>query len=762
MESQEDLIDFQRFWPAIQRRWIFALAAFGSMMAVTAVYTFTKQPVYEANGQILLKQGNAASDLTGLGSQDLGSLSSLTARSSPVETEAAIVRSLPIVNDVIRTLKLRDYEGEILDAETFLQNLNVNNLRNTDILEISYKSIDPQEAVHVVDTLIDIYKRENIIDNREDLTSARKYVEQQLPAINAELRNLDLRIRAFKEQNRIADLTAEGTASVEIEAKLVEQFTEAQAQRAAATNQVSALQQRLGMTPQGGQVSNAISQSTGVQSVLAEYQKVESELAVARAELQPNHPKILALADKQSELRTLLGERVRTVVQGKQPSPNFAQDLQAGTTQQELVDSLIKAEVERIASTGAVAAINTVIFANNQRRATLPRLEQVLIELERRRGVAQGTYETLLKSLQSLRLSENQNVGNIRIVQAAILEPDPVSPRILLNLIIGGVLSTFLAIGVILLLESRDKSVKTADVLQELYALATLLGTIPLMKGVKQPEFSQNLQKRPTPELVVQSKPHSQMAEAYRTLRVNLKFLSSTDRPLKAIVLTSALPQEGKSTVAANLALAIAEAGYKVLLVDADLRLPTQHKIWELPNKSGLSNLITEDSDVNEHIQQLSERVHVLTAGTIPPNPLVLVESQRMGALIDKFCSLYDYVLIDSPPINAVADSLVLSRHVHGIVMVARLGVIDTSSAKIASGVLAKLNHPMLGLVINGDQNESRGSYYYGDYYGTNPDTSSVNGHSKFNGKSVAQIKSSEQLNETFSNDELPIDPLKK
>lgn len=714
MESQEELIDLQRFWPAIQRRWIYALAAFGSMMFITVVYTVTKQPVYRANAQILLKQGNSASDLSGLGGKDLGALSALTARSSPIETEAAIVRSLPIVNEVIRSLRLKNNQGELLDAETFLQNLDVNNLRNTDILGVSYKSINPQEALHVVDTLISVYKRENIIDNREDLTATRKYIEQQLPSVNAELRNLDLRIRNFKEQNRIADLTAEGTASVEIEAKLVEQFTEAQSQRAAATNQVSALQQRLGMTPQGGQVSNAISQSTGVQSVLEEYQKVESELAVARAELQPNHPKILALADKQSELRTLLGDRVRTVVQDKQLSPNLAQDLQAGKTQQELVDSLIKAEVDRIASTGAVGAINNVIFVNNQRRAALPRLEQILIELERRRGVAQGTYETLLKSLQNLRLSENQNVGNIRIIQTAILEPAPISPRILLNLVLGGVLSTLLAIGVVLLLEARDKSVKTTDALHDLYAPATLLATIPLLKGTKQPELSKNLANRSTPNLIVQSNPQSQMAEAYRTLQVNLKFLSSSDRPLKAIVLTSAVPQEGKSTVAANLALAIAEGGHKVLLVDADLRLPTQHKIWELPNKFGLSNMIVEESDLSEYIQQPTKQVHVLTAGMIPPNPLALIESQRMGSLIDKFCNRYDYVLIDSPPLTAVADSLALSRHVDGILMVARLGVIDSSSAKVASEMLARSNQSLLGLVINGVQHQGRNGYYYG------------------------------------------------
>jgi capsular exopolysaccharide synthesis family protein len=261
----------------------------------------------------------------------------------------------------------------------------------------------------------------------------------------------------------------------------------------------------------------------------------------------------------------------------------------------------------------------------------------------------------------------------------------------------------------------RDKSLKTLKEIREVFGYP-LLGVIPLSAN------KTNSRKRDAeltnPEIAVRDMPNSLTSEIYRMIQANLKFLSS-DKVVKTIVVTSAVPKEGKSTVSANLATAIAQLGRRVLLIDADMRVPSQHHLWQLTNVAGLSEVLVGQSAFDIAVNKVIDNLDVLTAGVRPPNPLALLDSKRMASLIEDFSSKYDCVIIDAPPALLAADALALSQMSDGILLVSRPGVIDSSSAPALQEMLDRANHNILGLVVNGiiDKHESSNYFYHASEY---------------------------------------------
>jgi capsular exopolysaccharide synthesis family protein len=200
----------------------------------------------------------------------------------------------------------------------------------------------------------------------------------------------------------------------------------------------------------------------------------------------------------------------------------------------------------------------------------------------------------------------------------------------------------------------------------------------------------------------------------YRMLQANLKFLSS-DKTLKVIVVTSSVSKEGKSTVSANLAAAIAQLGRRVLLVDADMYHPSQHHLWELTNAAGLSDVIVHQADFRAVVEGVMANLDVLPTGVIPPNPLALLDSKRMASLVEYFSENYDFVIIDAPPLVIAADALTLGKMTDGVLFVARPEVVERGSAAAAKESLERSGQNVLGLVINGVilENESDSYFYY-------------------------------------------------
>lgn len=213
--------------------------------------------------------------------------------------------------------------------------------------------------------------------------------------------------------------------------------------------------------------------------------------------------------------------------------------------------------------------------------------------------------------------------------------------------------------------------------------------------------------------MIVEREPKSIAAESYRTLRTNLQY-SSFDDEYKVIVITSSEPGEGKSTTAGNLALSLAQGDKKVILIDCDLRRPSIHKKFRISNKAGLSDVIVEKESVTNAGYKYNNNLTILTSGKIPPNPAEMLGSKSMTALIDALRKVFDYVILDTPPIQAVTDAQILATKADGTILVVRAEKTKRESVHNSIGLLRKVNANIIGTVLNGLE-ESKNNYYY--YY---------------------------------------------
>lgn len=451
-----------------------------------------------------------------------------------------------------------------------------------------------------------------------------------------------------------------------------------------------------------------------MQDVLTEIQQLETRLAAKRVILQENHPEIINLKSNLAALRQILKTRVKEVV-GTAPS-NVNHNLQIGELQQTLSARLVELETTRLGLTNQVMALSNLQGNYRNRLKLLPRLEQQQRELQRQLEAAQSTYSLLLQKLQESRIAENQNVGNARIISAAQVYEDPTSSP-MISYLSAALIASLAGLASMYILEARDKSIKTVDEVKELLKL-TFLGVIPAFSNSKKSPRRQEELEPYSQRLVVRNIPRSPISESYRMLRANLKFVSA-DKELRTMVITSSVPQEGKSTVAANLALTIAQMERKVLLVDADLHRPVQHRIWDLTNDKGLSNVIVGQAQLKTAVKTVMDNLDILTAGVVPPSPASLLDSRKMAGLIETFAATYDFVIIDAPSLTVAADAATLGQMADGVLLVVRPGVVDSVNAAIAMEVLEKSGQNVIGQVINGviPENERHSYYYFNKEY---------------------------------------------
>ncbi|MHB1357588.1 MAG: tyrosine-protein kinase domain-containing protein [Anaerolineae bacterium] len=317
-----------------------------------------------------------------------------------------------------------------------------------------------------------------------------------------------------------------------------------------------------------------------------------------------------------------------------------------------------------------------------------------------------SSYSSLLNSLSQVRLSEAQTMSQVSVAQKALVPTSPIRPRTLNNTLLAAVVGAMLAAGVALLIEYLDDTIKTPDDIEQV-AHTPLLGLIARIEGTE-----------PAGMLITALTPRSPISEAYRVMRTNIQY-SSVDKPLSRLLITSTSPTEGKSTTVANLAVVLAQSGNRVVVVDADLRRPTQHKYFSLSNAFGVTTAILESqSPVEQHLQATAiENLRVMTSGPLPPNPAELLDSQRLEQVLVELQEQADIIVMDSPPLLSVTDASLLSRRVDGTLL-----VIDASKTKRAFfaralGTLQSVNANLLGVVLNRIIPSRSGYYSYYYYY---------------------------------------------
>ncbi|MBD2513689.1 polysaccharide biosynthesis tyrosine autokinase [Nostoc sp. FACHB-973] len=721
MESRESIdLDLSRYLSVLKRWWLPGVSIFVATVILSAIGTKFIKPSYEAEGKLLFKTPSfkvAGSSLVPGYSEggDSGDLKPLVATQNPISTQMEVISSPLLLQQTIDKLQLKDKEGKPLEIEKLQKSLNLKIVGGTDVLRITYASSDPEEAAAVINTIMSLYIENDKLTNRSEAAETRQFMAKQLPKTQAAVDNAEVALRIFKQKYRIADLSEETKSAVNIIGNLDSEINTVQAQLNEVNAQTNELRQKVNLNSQQALAVSALSQSPAVQGVLTQLQDVERQLATERSRFQDDNPAIVNLEAKKASLKTLLQQQIPQTIGNQTEVPQNL--LQIGELRQSLIQNFLQSEVQRFGLAKRLSSLYNSRSSYEQRVKIIPQLVQNQRELERKLEVAESTYQNLLKKVQELQLVENTNTASSRIIAQALVPKKPVITKQLIVLALGVMVGLFLATTTILFLGMRDRSLKTLKEVRDVFRY-TLLGIIPL--SVKKVRSSYSRAESITQKIAVRDTPHCLTSEMYRMIQANLKFLSS-DKVLKTIVVTSAVPKEGKSTVSANLAAAIAQLGRKVLLIDADMRVPSQHHLWQLTNAVGLSEVLVDQAEFDIAVSKVMDNLDVLTAGVRPPNPLALLDSKRMASLIDNFSSQYDYdfVIIDAPPLLLAADALTLSQMTDGILLVARPGVIDSNSANAAQEMLESSNYNVLGLVVNGifDKNESSTYLYHGHEY---------------------------------------------
>ncbi len=350
-----------------------------------------------------------------------------------------------------------------------------------------------------------------------------------------------------------------------------------------------------------------------------------------------------------------------------------------------------------------IQATKEEIQAKQDELATLFSARQIQ-DAQTQIAALQDKLASLQANFTNLLSTTQQGATNAITVIEKPHAGDPIDNKFWLNILLAAAAGLVLAAGGAYLLEYLDDSVKNSDDVEKHLRISTL-GAIPVMSG-----------KEKKDELVMLSSPHSQGAESYRILRTNLQFVAVA-RELDALLITSSAPGEGKTVIAANLALALAQAGRKVVLIDADMHRPQQHKQFKLINNIGLTTaLLSDPIQINPFLQQtVAPTLRVMTTGPLPPNPAELLGSQRMHDLLERLKTETDIIIIDSPPTTAVADTAVLSTLVDGVLLALYTGCTRIEMAKRALAALDQVGAHVVGAVLNRMPTRGSGSYYY--YY---------------------------------------------
>lgn len=315
-----------------------------------------------------------------------------------------------------------------------------------------------------------------------------------------------------------------------------------------------------------------------------------------------------------------------------------------------------------------------------------------------------AAYANMLSNYEELRIAEASESSNVLVVEQAVPSYGPIRPRTMQNTMLAAAVGAMLAVGVIFLVEYLDDTVKTPDDVSATAGLSTL-GAIAQFEG------------KVAQRLITLISPRSPISEAFRALRTNIQF-AAVDGPLSSMMITSPGPGEGKSTVISNLAVVMAQAGRRVILVDADLRRPKQHRFFELPNGQGLTTALLDlRTPAIEHVQTTGvPGLRVMTSGPIPPNPAELLGSQRQADLLAELAGEANIVMLDTPPVLTVTDALVLAPLTGGVMLVVEVGATRRDGLQKAMEALSHSGGRVLGVALN-QLSARRSGYYYYQYY---------------------------------------------
>jgi capsular exopolysaccharide synthesis family protein len=584
-----------------------------------------------------------------------------------------------------------DHNREAALLDRFHGATTVRSVRNTRLIQITFRSPDPVLAAAVVNNMVNTYVEDNYRTRYESTMQASDWLAKQISDLQLRVETSQEKLVRYQRENGIVGIDEKQNIVTQKLDDLSKNLTEAEADRM--SKQAAYESARAGKLEQLGESSG-----TDLTSHLLEQEAtLRSQYAQLTTTFGPNYPKALEVKNQIDQTQRSLEAEAQRVVK-------------------RLQSNLVSAQAREVMLRSALEDQKVEANQLNEKAIDFSILKRDL-------DANHTLYEGLLQKLKEAGVAAGLRSSNIRVVDVARVPVKPAVPNLPRNLalslaigLVGGVVLSFV-------IETLDNTVQTPDQVQALTGSPSL-GLVPeskLLEGVRNiPRLTRSPEatREPSTQLVTQLRPNSDIAESYRTVRTSI-LLSSAVRPPRVMMFTSPLPQEGKTTTSVNMAVVLAQRGVRVLLIDADMRRPSVHAAFGLPNSSGLSSLLAGLDEYEKVVHGFAPQpsLFIMTSGPIAPNPAELLGSDRMRDLLAKLRTEYDHVILDTPPVIPVTDPAVLSAMVDAVLLVVRSGKTTKNALRHARNLLLQINAPVMGTIVNGANMRSP-DYYYQYYYG--------------------------------------------
>lgn len=698
----DDSFKLSKFLRILRKRWITIAAVSVTVFAGNIYYTFTRIPQYRASASLLINSTVAVSDIQvpGLPSNSAASLS----------TEISILKSYPLIENALT--KLQKFEvGKTygaLSSATIIEGLDIRPEKDAMVLRLSYTDTDAKRARDVLDALSKTYVEYSLKDRQTKSSTAIQFIEDKLPQVKQQLDKSALAVTQFRKRYNIVDPDTYAASVYTMREALETQAQNLQIKIAQSQQQYESLSSQVGKSADEAIGSAILQQDESYQSLVKQFQEVETNYFLELTRFREDHPNVVALKDRRDELYRLLENRAQSVVGVKNtPTTNITKEPNS-PIQQNLATQLFAAQTDLAVSQAQLESIRKAQEEVTAAFSNIPQIQQRYVEIQRQLALDSSTYNKLSEKLEELRIAEAQEISSWKILEPPLTPSKPFSPNIERNLLTGTILSLGLGVLLALLQNKLDQRIREVEEVREMIDIP-LLASIPMMSANSLIASVDG--KHP-------SNNYYAFKEALSSLALNLRYLG-TDNTMKVIALTSSVPSEGKSTLSYNIANILASLGYRVILVDADMRKPTIHKLAKLSNIVGLSTALATTRPWKELIQQGDElgNLHILTSGSIPPNPMLLLDSNKMTNLLQDLRQEYDYVLVDTPPVIGISDAQCLTPKVDTFILVAAIDRSTRSGISRALELLEMAKANVAGLLIN-MIGTSDGEYYYKYYNG--------------------------------------------
>ncbi|MFB3813284.1 MAG: GumC family protein [Terriglobales bacterium] len=687
----------------LKRRWTILITAAVVLLAATII-SLRMTKIYRSAARIELTHSSPNLLLFSKESPQLGGGETIDNQTG-LETQVKVLQGDALALQVGRKLEARLLPAPVQGAVAVAGNdrtrderliaairggLHVAQIGNTMLIELRYDSPDPQLAADVVNTLANTYIEQSIRAKFEASMRAAEWLSKQLADMQIKMETSQQKLVDYQKQHGIVGIDEKQNITTAKLDQLNRELTQAQSDRIARESTRQLTQRE---TPENvaalfpNDLTRHLQQQAG---------DVQTQLAQATTQFGPAYPKVIELQNRLKHLQQQISR------EGEKTRQRIENDYAASLRREQMLQAAL--DVQKREAT-----------ALNESAIEYKVLKQ---EAESNRQM----YEGLLQKLKEAGLAAGLSSTNIRLVETARVPLSPTRPNIPRNLQLALLIGLVGGVALAFALEALDTSVRTPEQAEEIAALPPL-GIIPLFSAngglVRRRPFALRSGGNGTLShslaIISYTQPKSEIAEAYRSLRTSI-LLSGMGTPPRRILVTSSLPQDGKTMTSINTAVVLAQQGKRVLLVDADLRRPMVHCIFAVPPAVGLSNVLTGGAAFDEVVVAAPQPgLFILPAGPVPPHPAELLSSPRMRELLQRWSDEFDHVIIDSPPALTVTDAVLLSVEVDAVLLVIRAGQTTSSALRRTRDLLTQVNARIMGVVINAVDLSSPDYYHY--YY---------------------------------------------